>query len=201
MADRTVKLSELGKVLEKHGQGVVRAVGRGVFVGAQYGKTRLVRATPVDQGQLRNSWKVSKVSNGGGVPDVEILNEAPHAGIVEKGARPHKVSPEGWAAIYQWVLRHRRALGHTTTYRRANGGTGTRVKAHRPKYGDVRTQTDVDPAIAAITWAIVKKIEKYGQAPTYFVRNTLPKVTEVVQYEVEMRLRNQARGDAEGGEP
>lgn len=187
MADRTIKLSQLGAELEKHGRGVMRAVSRGVFLGAQFGRTRLVKATPTDQGQLRNSWKVSRVRRGPGMADdVELINEAPHAGIVERGARPHKVSAEGWASIYQWVLRHRRSLGLTTK-------TG-RLKPHRPKFGDVRTRTDVDPVIASITWAIVKKIEKYGQKPTFFIRNRVQEITELVQVEVERELRNQALG-------
>lgn len=185
--EREVKLSELARALERDGRDVMRAISRGVFSGAQGGRKVLVDKSPTDQGQLRNAWKVSRVRRGAGqVDDVDLVNEAPHAGVAERGARPHKVSAEGWAAIYQWVLRHRRALGMTTK--------SGRVRAHRPKFGDLRTRTDVDPAVARVVWGIVKKIELRGQAPTYFVRNAVPEVTELVHREVEEALREQAAG-------
>lgn len=34
-----------------------------------------------------------------------VYNDAPHAGIVELGARPHPVSEEGQKAIRSWVIR------------------------------------------------------------------------------------------------
>jgi hypothetical protein len=187
MSDQVLLMKELGPALRKHQAAVASAINKGVIAGARAGRAVLVKATPTDQGQLRNSWKVSRArASGQAFADVELINEAPHAGIVERGARPHKVSAAGWAAIYAWVVRHRKAFGFKTKSGRA--------KAHKPTRGDVRTRTDIDPALASITWAIVKHIEKYGQKPTYFVRNQVDPITLLTQGEVERRLREVAAG-------
>jgi hypothetical protein len=34
-----------------------------------------------------------------------VINDSPHGGVVEEGARPHPVSKEGQEAIYQWCIR------------------------------------------------------------------------------------------------
>jgi hypothetical protein len=53
-------------------------------------------------GQFKNSWRV--LANIAGNVLAQIENDAPHAGIVELGARPHKVSAEGVQAIKEWVI-------------------------------------------------------------------------------------------------
>lgn len=54
-----------------------------------------------DQGILKNSIKA--IRNADGTASTAIT--APHAGIVELGARPHGVSAEGREAIKQWCMR------------------------------------------------------------------------------------------------
>jgi hypothetical protein len=56
--------------------------------GAERGLLRsiplLVRETPVDTGQMASSWKVERADRS----SVLLINDAPHAVVVEFGARP-----------------------------------------------------------------------------------------------------------------
>lgn len=168
------------------------AIVRGVHRGAHRGLVVMMKRTPVDQSQLKQSWRVNKAfpSSAAVMQLAALVNDAAHAGIVEGGARPHKVSPEGWAAIYQWVYRHRRFFGFVT-----KSGRTARARA---TVGDVRTRTDVNPELAAVTWGIVKRIEREGQRPTWFVRESLPLLNKVLEAEVETQIAKVAAGRVKG---
>ena len=92
---------QLPKALRRLEGDLQRAVDRGLRNAAHAGMGLLMRESPVDQGELRASWRVSPARVG-----YELTNSAPHAGIVEEGARPHQVSLEGRMAILGWVRRH-----------------------------------------------------------------------------------------------
>lgn len=82
-----------------------RAVRDGLLVAAELAVGHLISQTPVDNGQLKDAWSVVKKGHtdlGG----LQIVNDAPYAGVIEGGARPHPVSDEGWEAIKRWVLSH-----------------------------------------------------------------------------------------------
>ena len=58
---------------------------------------------------LKAAWK--ERSGGTGARTVlTVLNDAPYAGIVEHGARPHQVSLEGRAALAGWARRNIQGL-------------------------------------------------------------------------------------------
>lgn len=194
--------AQLPKRLERKHADLLRAIARGALAGAHRGRTFIVRKTPVDQGQLKASWKVmpgaaalyagtSKGALYAGKDSLrlaELRNTAPHAGIVELGARPHKTSAEGWLAIYDWVVRHRVELGLVTKTgkaRRVRKGT-VAVNAKLPDGGK-----GLDPEIASITWAIVLKLERKGQEPTYFVKSSLDALLLIVETEVQRALSSQ----------
>lgn len=124
--------------------------------------------TPSDLGQMSKSWRVVNQRRGKGKTGLsqdicELLNDAPHAGVVESGARPHKVSPEGWWSIYEWVERHFPDA--------ADEGGGLDA------YGN-------DPGFSRITWAIVRKIGREGQKPTHFVRDKMPVFMQIAHKEI-----------------
>lgn len=176
-----VGLDKLPDALDLGERTVRRAIARGALAGAHRGRAIMVRNTPTDQGQLRASWKVKPgVHEFRGISQelAELINDAPHISIVELGARPHKVSREGWEAIYEWVRRHfRSAIGGAYVL----GGAGKMTA--RSKDGKH------DPRVAAITWAIVGKIKRYGQKPTLFVRNSVDDLREVMGYELEREIK------------
>lgn len=156
--------SEVARLLQEHGQRVKRAIAVGAQRGAQRGRSIIVRETPVDQGQLRNSWKVS---NGGQDSVAELYNDAPHAGIVEAGARPHPVSEEGREALYQWVRRNRASFGFAT-------------KSGRAK----KVTEQIEQQMRAIAEGIARKLRAKGQEPTHFVKKSLPALTEAARDEI-----------------
>lgn len=53
-----------------------------------------------DRGIYKAGFKARRRPNG-----AENVNDAPHAGIIELGARPHKVSAAGIKAIARWAVR------------------------------------------------------------------------------------------------
>jgi hypothetical protein len=83
-------------------------IGRGIRNGVRRGRALLVIRTPKDTGMLKASWRdnTHRADAAMGRVAAEIFNEAPYAGIVESGARPHPVSAEGVAAITRWAQRH-----------------------------------------------------------------------------------------------
>lgn len=187
-----VKLDKLPEALDLGEQNVRRAIARGAVAGAHRGRAIMVRATPIDQGQLRASWKVKPgVHEFRGLSQdlAELINDAPHISIVELGARPHAVSREGWEAIYEWVRRHYRTqTGGVYTL----GGAGKMVSRSK----DGRR----DPRIEAITWAIVRKIKREGQKPTFFVRNSVDDLRQVMAYELDREIKR-AIAELKGGKP
>jgi hypothetical protein len=157
-----------------------RGLRDAAHLAAAHGQALLVRVTPVDTGMLKASWDVTRYEVA---PDLlaTLANSAPYAGILEHGARPHMVSPEGWLGIYEWVRRHRKLFGFV----------GQSGRARKPKVGTKvvhKGLTDggvgLDPVLAGITWAIAKKIAKEGRRPTYFVRDRLPQLTAYAAGEV-----------------
>lgn len=161
---------KIGKLLQRRAKAHEKGVRRAALSAAHRGKAMIGRYTPSDLGQLSLSWNVRGDAKGALL--AELYNDAPHAGVVEMGARPHKVSAEGWGAIYEWVERH------FPEARDEEGGVDA--------YGN-------DPEVSRITWAIVKKIGREGQKPTHFVKNRLRVFHEITIKEINHHLAKLAK--------
>ena len=160
--------------LRREAQEVGADLRRGLGLAAHRSKAEISKRTPVDLGQLRASWRVRP---GHGELAAELVNDAPHAGIVELGARPHPVSREGQEAIYEWARRHFGLRGARGKVRRIQGGAFE------------------DPMLRRITMGIVMKIRRKGQRPTYFVRRRLRLFRRFVADEAQAAIRRaQNRG-------
>lgn len=179
----TIGIDQLPKALQRGEEKIRKAMSLGLRMGAERGRAIIVRRTPMDLGQLRASWKVKAHDMV-----AELVNDAPQAGIVELGARPHKVNAEGWQAIYEWVRRHPELYGRTRPKKKVSATLAQQVTLG--PFGGL------DPEITSITWAIVKKIEKFGQKPTYFVMQSLGLLEQALIKEVERQL---ARAAAKAG--
>lgn len=205
---RTTPAKLAGQLKRRNSRTLV-AIARGALRGAHRGRAIIVRETPVDQGQLKQAWRVlpgtapaTRGARGAWSRFVnqtlaELRNLAPHAGIVELGARPHSVSPEGWLAIYDWVVRHRLELGLVTA-----GGARRRVRKGKVAVNNQLPDKGVglDPEIAEITWGIVRKINREGQEPTYFVKGSLPLLIQAVEIEVAKAINEVSnQGDGRSG--
>ncbi len=165
-------------------QSVRRAIARGALRGAHRGRAIIVRETPTDQSQLKQAWKVSPGSGfgatGSKIPVTLVLasldNLAPHAGIVELGARPHRVSAEGIQSIADWAYRN---LEFEAAAGPVQRGTGGRRAFDRK----TREQMALDVA-HAIAW----KIRHEGQEPTYFVKRNLENLEKAVRVEIDKAI-------------
>ncbi len=175
-----ISIEDLAKDLGERIAELPVVIKRGMQSGTMFGRSLLTKKSPTDQGQLRNSWKLVDFPGGarGRATMTQLVNEAPHAGIVERGARPHRVSQEGIEALTQWVWRNRRRFnlgrvqGPVAPSRIAKGGR----KA-------MQRRSDLEQA-KGIAFAIAWKIRHHGQKPTYFVRSSMPKISSVTRAEV-----------------
>lgn len=155
------------------------AIRRAMRSGTAFGRALLTKKSPTDQGQLRDAWKTIDSAGAMTGRTIELVNEAPHAGIVERGARPHKVSAAGIAAIAQWVWRNRQNfnLGRVSgPVQRGKGAAGGGRKA-------LQRTSELDQC-KAIAYAIAWKIRHHGQKPTWFVRDSMPRISSVTRREV-----------------
>lgn len=195
MARVPVSIEQLPKELARLERSLKQAIGRGARNGARRGRTLLVQRSPKDQGLLKAAWRTTadRPSTARTQVVAETFNDAPYAGVVEMGARPHPVSEEGQLAIYEWVKRH---FGFLRTGR----GTYTAVRADsaalpgrlRKKIGGKLGQLKMDLELVKVAEAIIQKIRKHGQRPTYFVRDSLPDLQRFAADEIVRQLREAA---------
>jgi len=163
-----------GKVRENNAK-ARGAIHKGQWRAAERARTFLVRATPkVDTGQLKASWRVDRGAT------IQLVNHAPHAGIIEAGARPHKVSMEGFYAIFRWAKRH--------------GAGGPRGGGPKPIYrADVSYINGMpfapeDVPAARLAMGIVRKLAKEGQKPTWYVKKSMKTIQAMTVQEVAKAL-------------
>lgn len=101
--EHTVEAEQLGAAFREEQARHKRAIGRAMLRAAHRGMPIVVKATPSDRGTARAAWQVRKRFNKHGTPiGADLYNSAPHAGILEMGARPH------WPPlmpILRWVVR------------------------------------------------------------------------------------------------
>ena len=163
-----------GKVRENTAK-ARKAIHKGQHRAAERARTFLVRATPkVDTGQLKASWRVHRGAR------IQLVNHAPHAGIIEGGARPHKVSMEGFYAIFRWAKRH---------------GAGASASGMKAIYRQDVTYINgmpfapEDVPAARLAMGIVRKLAKEGQKPTWYVKNSMKTIQAMTAQEVAKALK------------
>jgi hypothetical protein len=109
-----IQPKDLARALKREGQRVPNAAKAAAYAAAQRLRARIMEEIDkrkiTDMGILKNSIRVVKQNRdaqGRFLPggSVAVRADAPHAGIVELGARPHPVSPEGRMAIARWAAR------------------------------------------------------------------------------------------------
>lgn len=149
---------------------------------AHRAKSLLVRRTPKDLGEAKAGWRVSQPIKGTRGARVDLYNDAPHVGVLERGARPHGVNLEGRMAIYEWVLRNIPATpamsGPVQAGKRRSHSLG---RGGRPK------KLKEDQAME-ITNAIVWKIRKKGQKGHFFVKKSMEEMNRDFGKELNKQL-------------
>lgn len=141
--------SQLGALFRQQAAAQPAVLHKGAIRGAAHGAAVMPKRSPVDLGFLAASWHLDMTPGA-----VSVYNDAPYAGIMERGARPHKTSREARDALYAWVVRH---LDYFVA-------------------GDIGEMTPERTHIIArrITWGITVHWERYGREGTFFVRDSLP---------------------------
>lgn len=108
-----IRADQLPRALRAEGERIARGIPKACRAAAQRFKARLVARTDelgiTDTGMYKNGWRVSA---GEGETAAQVYNDAPYAGVIELGARPHPVSAEGREAIARWAMR-KLGLGET----------------------------------------------------------------------------------------
>lgn len=188
------------------------AVDRGVRRAAQKGKARLIQATNEKKipylGQYKNSFHIHTRAGKwqGGREALEagtlarLYNDAPHAGIVELGARPHPVSEEGIQAIAEWVKK-KGLLGEAprrTGYARKSGlkGSGPLTPMAAARYHEAADAYEQEAR--SIAEAIAWKIRRHGQKGRYVFRDEMPTLTRYVAEEVAAAIAEAAKSPPRG---
>lgn len=153
---------QLGAVLKTDAAKLPQAVKRAMLKGAQRGRALLVKLSPVDRGILKNAWRIVKLSSEG-ENGCEVVNDSPHAGVVERGARPGmKMGPAAIESLTGWVKR-------------------VILRTSRPKRGKKAASfADWDAEARSIAYAIARKFEREGMKGRFFVKDALPQLTQWV---------------------
>ena len=195
MASQVVRITpgRLGAFIKANAMKQHAAFERGVKIAKQRGVALLKRRTPVDTGMMKNAWAATKFG---------IENSAPYAGIIERGARPHKVNREGVEAIRDWVLRkgfvtYEQAPTRIVRPGRGFQGPAQAVRLHGPAqlkranrkvYNEGRAglngRGEQSKAVDAIVWAIVNKLKKKGYKGKFFVQASLDELTQFLDEEI-----------------
>lgn len=197
MATFRLKPNQLARALRSTDAAARRAVDAGIMAAAQRGKKHLIEATrkkKVDYlGQYRNSFQVQKFPSG----EVRLLNDSPHAGIVELGARPHPTSKEGIEALTQWVLRKIIEEGPKRPMKQSGPLTPWSDAKHAAAGGVY----SIEDEARGIAYAIAAKFKREGQKGKHIFKDELPDLTRFLKEEVQRRITALAsRGPRGGGE-
>jgi hypothetical protein len=177
----SIKPGQLAATIRAAGRRNQTAIKRGIRAGAARGVGLLTRLTPVDEGVMKSAWKV--VSGDAGT---RIENLAPHAGIIEAGARPHPVSEEGRKAIEGWVRRV--VLSSYTT----QGGAKATGKVRKLNSWE-KANADVRAIVERIIW----KIRTKGAKGHWIVKGSMEELRAFVFEEIE---RFMAKAHGGGGQ-
>lgn len=100
-----IKPNDLAGALRREGERVRAALPAAAYAASMHFAAYLAEQIDergiTDRGILKNSIQAIKNSDGSSTTVIT----APHAGIVELGARPHAVSPEAREMIKEWAIR------------------------------------------------------------------------------------------------
>lgn len=146
----TVKLNEFADILREMPGKTLEQVKKGTISGVARSIPDLVRASPVDTGLYAQSWDFTADENG-----VILGNTAPHATIIEDGARPFSppIKP-----LLEWA---KRVL---------------KDPSQPPNYSE---------RVRALAYSVQKKIQAQGLKPRKILENMIPEIIENIKREIQ----------------
>lgn len=150
MATKVVQLENFAKELREFGKATVEEQRQAVAGGVMNSMRDLVAASPVDTGQYAASWDFTMTEQS-----AILGNYAPHAPIIEKGARPF-TPPIG--PLLAWAKRVLKSPSQPPDY---------------------------DSDVWGLAKGVQKKISEEGMKPRNILEKMLPKIIENIRMELE----------------
>ena len=146
---RQVELKDFSKVLEEFSEKHISELRKGVVSGIAKSIPDLVRASPVDTGLYAQSWDFTSDEE-----KAVLGNYAPHAPIIEFGARPFTppIKP-----LLEWA---KRVLQDSS---------------QPPEYSD---------QVWSLARGTQNKISQVGMAPKHILQNAIPQILENIRSEL-----------------
>lgn len=191
-------LKELAILLPKHQKERQARLTKALRATARRGVGVVKKNVPVAFGELREATEARALSNGG----AQIATEAPHAGAIELGSRPHWVPLD---ALVKWVrLRGMQGLSSTRQLARLPGRSTfgaarhiaeqirNRTLASGDSFGMVGGNTMGD-AIASdapthVARAIQIAIARHGTKPHFYMQESQAAVFKILDEEIQKSL-------------
>lgn len=143
---------------------------------------------PVAFGELRESVQAADIFHA-----PKTISDAPHAGAVEVGSRPH--TPD-FEALVRWVkLRGMQGISNTSGHRPNHLDSGPTTASQALRVAEMIKSHEVGgshlPVDAAeqVARAIAKGIEEHGTPPHWFVRSSLPEIRTILDSEVRKHIK------------
>jgi hypothetical protein len=130
------------------------AMGRGLLSGVLQGQVLVMQNSPVDTGLYQSSWDTRKISD----TRVQLGNSAPHAPVIEYGARPHRPPLRPLLAWAKRVLK------------------------------DPSAPPNYSPNVWKLARGTQNKIAKYGQPPKRILTNAIPNIVKFIKNNIRKEL-------------
>ncbi len=148
MTTRIVNLKDLGKEIKNFAESAVEEQKKAITRGLTRSLPMLAAASPVDTGQYAASWDMTVDEQ-----KATIGNYAPHAPIIEYGARPF-TPPLG--PLLSWAKRVLQDPGQPPNY---------------------------SPKVWALARGTQRKIAREGMKPRFVLTNALPDIIRNIEAE------------------
>lgn len=145
----------------------------------------VVQETPVDRGEMAAAWAVKPYTSSS---PTELRNDAPHAGIIERGTRPFWPPFE---PLYEWAKRKAGDLalaGVVSIHAGAFSESGGKKRFR----GSAALNDDDDKAIRQFVFAVRAKIAREGLKPHFVMLHNIPVATEELKKAIDAHLAKQA---------
>jgi hypothetical protein len=181
----THSLKEAMELVDKHNRARQRRVEAAIKATARDGADIVRKAVPAAFGELGDSVHAE---------GARIVADAPHAGPVETGSRPHR-PPLG--PLVAWVkLRGMQALDRRGKVNPRKNLPGSTTFGHAARVGKALADLAQARGIQlmsdaiAVARAIQEAIARHGTRPHWFMRSSLPKVLERLDVRIHSALED-----------
>jgi hypothetical protein len=178
----TVDPARFGAVFRANEHARMERVAGAGYEAALLGAEVVAKAAPVDVGSLKSSLHARQT----GPRSAELVADAPHAGVVEVGSRPHTPPLQ---PLIDWVRRHHRSF-RIRRAAKVRIGPARTASAQRRRDARVAHNDTREAEIEAVARAIQRKIARFGTRPRWFMRSQLPKLRKILAILIRRRLRD-----------